>query len=791
MNLRMRRSFCLLLLTVPLWGQPMIERMRPHGAQVGTAVRLVLEGQRLGPAPRLQSDVPSASTPLTAANPQGMMPPSELVYLIEVDQDAEPGVYPLRIETAEGLSNTLLFTVGTFAQVQELESEPDADPESASNDFRKTAQPIEAPVTVEGRLEGAERDLFRFRATAGRKLVAEVTARRIGSAIDPNLELLNSEGRTLARSADARGLGLDARISFEAPADGEYFLAIRDERFSSQKQDFYRLTLGEYSFAESVFPLGWTRGNEVEVEFFGGNLQQPLKRTVHLDDVPANSTETRVGVPGTPSSVPFLLSDGAEVLESASGGVLREGVVLNGRIAQAGEIDRFRLAVNGGEQWALDLRSGELPGSSLYGVMTITGGGEVLAVAGKHAGDPNPYVITTTGETATYPFVNLTVPPEVQELTVSVEDLLGRGGPAYSYRLTARKQGPDFLLTINEPYLNIPRNGSAILTVTAERRGYFGPIELYIENLPADLEVSGGHIPPMSTLGNTLPRFATGRLTLTAKPEATIGAMHLTVRGRMEGTEEGGLDRRATGPGMRVNVQGTEQPAVKAEWLGYGLPVRINPDQAGRLEFLTPRELRLVRGGQGQLAKWGYTSIREDARLTKKVDLPRNFGSVRLRRLEDGDDAKSGGFRLFTHERTSLGKVDLNLTATVEVDGRKETLVSQPLEIDVVDGYTLAAPERSLVLGTDRESLWEGSIWRDPEFQRTVTVSAVGLPLGVACEQAELAAGQTRYALPCTAGANAPEGEHEIEIRAESVLSDEGTTPYVAEPAKTTLVIER
>lgn len=783
--------FGILAFCIPLGAQPLLEEMRPRGAMVGSAARLVLTGERLGPSPRLMADARFSATPLVDTAEEGQDPPSKLVFLIEVDQAAKPGVYPLRIETAEGLSNSLLFTIGTYPHVSELEPDPGTEEEEVANDFPETAQPVEAPVTVGGRLQGAERDLYRVRLEAGQALVAEVAARRVGSAIDPNLELLDSDGMVVARNGDAPGLGLDARLAFQAPEAGEYFVAVRDERFSTQDQDFYLLTVGGFRFAESVYPLGWTRGTKVQAEFFGGNLGDPIRAEIETGEPSGHAGETWIGVPGTPSSVPFLLSDRPEALESQVGGAIQEGVVVNGRIAEGGEVDTYRLAVQPGEQWAFELRSGELPGSSLYGVLTIRSGDQTLAVAGKYAGDPNPYIITTTGQTATYPFVNLTVPPGSSEIEVSVEDLLERGGPQYSYRLSARKQGPDFLLTLNEPYLNIPRDGSAIVSVTAERRGYFGPIQLYLENAPEDLDVTGGHIAPTSRLENTLPRFATGRLTVTAREGAKLGVLDLVVRGRATESGQEHLDRRAIGAGVRVPVKGDEQPAVTAPWLGYDLPARINPEQPAYVRFDTPRILRLVRGGTGLVAKWSYGARSDGVRLKQKIDIPRNSGSLRLRRVGDWDGKEAAEFRIFTHERTSLGMVNFNLTATIVAGEREHTVISQPLEVDVVDGYTLDAPAMDLELAAGGQGRWQGAIWRDPDFRREVTVSATGLPSDVSCEAAVLADDETGYELACSAGAKAPEGSHEVEIRAESVLSDEGTTPYIAEPANASLVIRR
>lgn len=791
MNLQVSCGIGVLAFGASLGAQPVLKVMQPRGAQAGSAVRLALSGEHLGPAPRLISEAQLVATPLVPPVHAQEDARESLAYLLEVDPGAQPGVYPLRLETAEGLSNALLFTVGEFPQALERESDPSASAEDSANDFPETAQPIAAPVALEGRLDGAERDLFRFRGRTGQKLVAEVAARRIGSAIDPHLELLNSKGLAIARNGDAPGLGLDARLAFEVPEDGDYFLAVWDARFSAQDQNFYRLTLASYLFADRVFPLGWSRDGRVEAELSGGNLPEPLRREVDLSGAPANASEMWLDAPESPASVRFLLSDGEEALEADSGGRLRDGVVLNGRIERPGEVDLYRLAVQGGEEWAFELRSGELPGSSLYGVMTISAGDGALAVAGKHAGDPNPYVISTTGQTATYPFVNLTVPPGESELSVAVEDLLGRGGPAYSYRLVARKQGPDFLLSLNEPYVNIPADGSAVVNVTAERRGYHGPIQLYVANAPDDLEVSGGHIAPTSTLGNRLPRFAKGQLTLTSKPGSPARLLDLVVRGKAAAQGGQALDARAPGPGIRVPVRGDQQPTVTAAWLGYDLPARINPAQPAQLKFLSPRKLRVVRGGQGVVVQWAYKPRRPGVQLKKKVELPRNFGSVRRQHIQADPDGKFGEFRLFTHERSSLGMVNYNLTALVSSGGRDQTIYSRPLEINVVDGYTLAGPHAGLTLKPGSRGDWAGSIWRDPEFRRTVKVSAVGLPLGVRCSEAELELDATAYELSCTATADAPEGAYDLEIRAASVLSDEGTTPYLAEPVPTTLTIQR
>ena len=138
-------------------------------------------------------------------------------FLVEPHANLAAGVYPIRILTSEGISNVQLFTVGAFPEIPEDESQPGALPNTSDN--MEDAQPLPPPpFTLNGTLRGPERDMFRLSAKAGEKRVIEVEARRSGSAIDPLLEILDANGRVIARSEDEPLLGLDARVEIAFPA---------------------------------------------------------------------------------------------------------------------------------------------------------------------------------------------------------------------------------------------------------------------------------------------------------------------------------------------------------------------------------------------------------------------------------------------------------------------------------------------------------------------------------------------------------------------------------------------
>src|SRR4029079_19601274 len=73
-------------------------------------------------------------------------------------------------------------------------------------------------------------DHFVFAAKKGQTLRFEVEARRFGtllqSSLDSMLEIVNAKGAVLASNDDT--FGKDAALTFTPPADGDYYLRLRD-----------------------------------------------------------------------------------------------------------------------------------------------------------------------------------------------------------------------------------------------------------------------------------------------------------------------------------------------------------------------------------------------------------------------------------------------------------------------------------------------------------------------------------------------------------------------------------
>ena len=171
-----------------------------------------------------------------------------------------------------------------------------------------SAEKLAVPITVNGTLVGPDQDYYRFTAKVGERLVFEVDARRAGSAIDPVVRVIMQAGKELAVNNDAPGASVDARAEVTFAQAGEYLVLVHDAKYSDQDQNFYRLKIGSYPYAESMFPLGGQRGKTVDVSLTGGSLAAPVVvKTVLPSNKQANYLP--INVPGS-SSLPFLFRVG-------------------------------------------------------------------------------------------------------------------------------------------------------------------------------------------------------------------------------------------------------------------------------------------------------------------------------------------------------------------------------------------------------------------------------------------------------------------------------------------------
>ncbi|MEL7499826.1 MAG: PPC domain-containing protein [Planctomycetota bacterium] len=125
------------------------------------------------------------------------------------------------------------FRLSDFENV--LEQEP-------NNGYSEVTSVATLPIALNGIIsEPNDRDMFKFTAKKGQVWHVECYSRRIGSELDPVVNIFSADKKSLVGNDDARKN--DSYIRFQAPADGEYYVRVMDHLRRGQPDFVYRLEI--------------------------------------------------------------------------------------------------------------------------------------------------------------------------------------------------------------------------------------------------------------------------------------------------------------------------------------------------------------------------------------------------------------------------------------------------------------------------------------------------------------------------------------------------------------------
>jgi hypothetical protein len=499
---------------------PQIEALSLRGLQIGGTTTIAIAGSGLLPAPRLLTALPIESQ---------MLKPGATASHIELDvtvrRGARPGFYQLRLANTGGISGAVVVGVDDLPQLP------------------FTAAIPKLPAALHGTVSGDATAITSFSGRKSQHIVVEVEARRLGSAIDPQLELQDARGVPLAWSPSKALLADDARLEAVLPADGRYSVLLRDALYRAGTPNQFRLKIGDLHYADHVFPLGVQRGTRATLQLLGrvpGDGKVTFDANTDLDEVPVPLPPVHAFIGKAPA---VLVSDYPELSETpqalAKVQEFTAPAAVSGRIGRPGEEDRYRLRVQPGLRLRVEVYANRIA-SPLDGVLSVRNeAGASLAAADDQSDSVDPGL-------------DFTVPAGVNAVIVAVADQQGRGGSDFVYRLavTPRDQA-DFRLTVFEDRLGVPQNGAAVIRVRAERAGYRGPIRLSLPELPRGIAVSSAEIPAGQT--DTL-------LTLTAPPGQPLTELLTSLVG--ENTVGPKRHRQALAPSAAAARQ---QPWMRGE----------------------------------------------------------------------------------------------------------------------------------------------------------------------------------------------------------------------------------
>jgi hypothetical protein len=491
-----------------------------------------------------------------------------------VPADAPLGFHSLRLATRRGMSNARLFCLDDLSQVME----------APSNHDPKTAQVLPVPCVVSARADAEQTDYFKLAVKANQRLSFEVLGRRLGSAFDPQLTLLDAAtGKELpaAHSNDAPGLQTDCRLTYTFKSAGEVLVAIRDVSYRGGGDFHYRLRVGDFPCATAPLPLAIKRGTKAPVRFAGPQVEgvAPVEVQAPTDPL-VDSLQVAPRGPNGLHGWPVVLhlSDLDEQMEKEPNNDPKQANrvavpgAITARFEEKDDLDHFVFAAKKGQRLIVEAHALEhLSPTEVYMVLKDAKGAQLQV--------SNPMVA---------PRLDFTAPAD-GDYTLAVEHLHSWGGPEEVYRVTVTPYHPDFSLALNLDRWDVLPGGKVAIPVFVTRQGYGGPIEVSVASgkvLAGSVTLSDGP-PAKGAKAPRAPNQPAGTLEVRAEDLLGPGPVSFAVVGKA--TIDGKpVTHLASVRGVVAAATANLAVPPRAMLTQLGMAIRERPPFAVALKFDAP-----------------------------------------------------------------------------------------------------------------------------------------------------------------------------------------------------------
>ena len=514
---------------------PHIAHLFPAGGQQGTTVNVMVSGQNLGNIKTIRITGKDITAELLEH-----VSDASLRVKVKLGSNAKPGMHDFRVIAEDGISNRFRFFVDQYPEV--TEKKPDAKTKSPMDLDLSQAQHLSAlPVVVNGRIFGADRDLFSFDARAGEVMVFDVQARAIlpfvADAVpgwfQACITLYDSNGRTIVY-VDDNHFEPDPRLIHTFKVDGRYTLEIRDALYRGRADWVYRLRIGEIPTLTHVFPLGMSRNEQRTFELYGVHLPtDQMSINDSGDNKKLKNLSTTNDQGHVSNRLPILINDAPSLLEvepnnnNNQAQFIQWPICIDGKINKPGDMDTFALNVNKNNQKLLFNVYARRLNSPMDSYI------DIINSKGKWLKGNDDQVDAAFPMLTHHADSRLLRTFRKGRYFFRIRETQGKGGEAYAYRLVVTEPQQDFTLRLMPINRSIMPGGTAELTAQVIRApGFTAPVDLTFGNLPQGMTVRGGRIPkgqdivrmtltaPMTLQGSLISPTLTGT--------ATVGKQTLT-----------------------------------------------------------------------------------------------------------------------------------------------------------------------------------------------------------------------------------------------------------------------
>lgn len=492
------------------WPTPRLGGISPPGGQAGGTIEITLGGADLEGIEGLWFDDPGIRAFLK----------KDLTFAVAIAPTVAPGHHEMRAYGRLGVSNPRTFVVGARPEAAEVEP----------NNVPAQATPLPPGTVLNGAINpAADVDCFAFEGKQGERFFFELEGERIDSPLDGTLRLFDPNRVPIAESQDV--YGIDPFLDVALPADGRYVLRVYDATYQGSPEHSYRLVRHAGPYLDAAFPPLAAPGAPATVQVIGRALGagaepagaiggRPVERKPLAIAMPAtgaqdarlfptyarvdSSAADRRGLdaifPG--AERPLFIAEATEpvVLEvEPNGPEMPQAVALpcdiGATFGDRNDWDVYRFQAKKGEVWWIEARSAELdsPADPTLFVQSVPAQGEPQDIANSDDERDRRSAGQMGFNTASADSALRWEVPADGTYQVAVADLYGaqRGDARFVYRLTIRREKPDFSLYLLGSNPAVPGaatlrpGGKARVTALVKRGGGFrGPVRVELRDLP-------------------------------------------------------------------------------------------------------------------------------------------------------------------------------------------------------------------------------------------------------------------------------------------------------------------
>ena len=724
-----------------------IDRIEPGGGPRGAELEIALAGKEFADPEQLWFEDGAITvvslTPVDATHVKAT---------IRIPADCPPGPHRFRLRTKHGLSELRTFRVGFLPQA--AETEPNNDPAAAVAASGPAPLPAEGR-TIAGVVKGEDVDCFPVRAAAGERISVAIDAVRLDQEMfDPAIDIVDERGFVLAAADDHPLLGQDAMLSATAPADGTYFVRVRESAYGGNDGCLYLLHLGRFPTPHSAWPPGGRPGEAIEVEWLGDSAG-PFRSKIVLPERAdhAGLVEVRPERDGvaSPVAVPFRIAAVPATVETepnddpGKASRVSAPAAVIGRMNAADDVDWIRVEAPKGSTWRVRGRGRRL-GSPIDLVMNV------------HRDDEKREKLTGNDDTDGPDCEAKVKTPDQGSFLIRLNDHRQRGGDAFIYWIDVEPVEPSVTVSVPPGRTNtqerlvasVPRGNRTAVVFNTARNECDDTVQLAFEGLPAGVRAITSPI---------VSRAPAGVVVFEAAADAAGASSMAGVAVRT--VPEGGGEPQARG-GMRQVTElvfGQPNNATYRTSVSDRLPVAVIDPARVRVELQQPA-VPLVRRGSLELR----VKVDRESGFTGRIKLgfpfkPPGIGAPPA--VEIGEKESEAVYPLNATPDAAVGEWQVVVTAAAkDKDDPSGWVSSLPVTLRVAEPLIeIAADKATTEPGQETKIVCK--VTKPASYEGKAKVKLMGLPAKTQAPELEIAADATEFSFPVTVAADASPGRHE------------------------------